>query len=232
MDQILNRPYLSFHPLNPMTSTLLESPLKLPKAAKGAFLAAGIAIAGSAVLSAGYAQAITVGDYSVVGFEVNGNGINSSAPGTVEVKPGLDPGVVTVEATFEPLFRSADPLDVQQYGFTITAPKGQWFSSVALDSIRITNGTFVTKYISWDGGDKLLKGKNGNGSDFFLPGKVTSLTILDTYVTDASGSLERISNTFTSVPGPLPILGVAAAFGYSRKLRKRINNSRLQYTSV
>lgn len=25
------------------------------------------------------------------------------------------------------------------------------------------------------------------------------------------------------VPGPLPLLGAAAAFGYSRKLRKRIN---------
>ena len=28
-----------------------------------------------------------------------------------------------------------------------------------------------------------------------------------------------------SVPGPLPLLGVAAAFGYSRKLRKRIKGS-------
>ena len=30
------------------------------------------------------------------------------------------------------------------------------------------------------------------------------------------------STTSTSVPGPLPILGLAAAFGFSRKLRKRI----------
>ena len=30
------------------------------------------------------------------------------------------------------------------------------------------------------------------------------------------------STTSTSVPGPLPLLGVAAAFAYSRKLRKRI----------
>ena len=27
------------------------------------------------------------------------------------------------------------------------------------------------------------------------------------------------------VPGPLPVLGIAAAFGYSRKLRKRIQAS-------
>lgn len=31
--------------------------------------------------------------------------------------------------------------------------------------------------------------------------------------------------TTRPVPGPLPILGTAAAFGYSRKLRKRINRS-------
>jgi len=29
----------------------------------------------------------------------------------------------------------------------------------------------------------------------------------------------------TAVPGPLPVLGIAAAFGYSRKLRKRIQQS-------
>ena len=29
----------------------------------------------------------------------------------------------------------------------------------------------------------------------------------------------------TAVPGPLPIFGIAATFGYSRKLRKRIENS-------
>lgn len=31
----------------------------------------------------------------------------------------------------------------------------------------------------------------------------------------------------TEVPGPLPLLGVGAAFGYSRKLRKRIKSSKI-----
>ncbi len=35
------------------------------------------------------------------------------------------------------------------------------------------------------------------------------------------------SVTENEVPGPLPILGVGAAFGYSRKLRKRIKSSKL-----
>jgi len=35
-----------------------------------------------------------------------------------------------------------------------------------------------------------------------------------------------------SVPGPLPILGIGAAFGFSRKLRKRINYSKLPAASA
>ena len=34
-----------------------------------------------------------------------------------------------------------------------------------------------------------------------------------------------------SVPAPLPVLGAAAAFGFSRKLRKRIRDSKLPATS-
>jgi len=33
------------------------------------------------------------------------------------------------------------------------------------------------------------------------------------------------------VPGPLPVLGAAAAFGFSRKLRKRINDSKADGSS-
>jgi hypothetical protein len=36
----------------------------------------------------------------------------------------------------------------------------------------------------------------------------------------------------TPVPGPLPLLGVAAAFGYGRKLRKRIKASKPEGTST
>jgi hypothetical protein len=35
-----------------------------------------------------------------------------------------------------------------------------------------------------------------------------------------------------SVPGPLPLLGVSVAFGYSRKLRNRIRSSKLPIASA
>lgn len=49
------------------------------------------------------------------------------------------------------------------------------------------------------------------------------------FFTDAAGadplSINSWSLTVTPVPGPLPLLGVAAAFGYSRRLRRRISTS-------
>jgi len=45
------------------------------------------------------------------------------------------------------------------------------------------------------------------------------------YIGDTISVQVNASGSPASVPGPLPILGVAATFGFSRKLRKRIKNS-------
>jgi hypothetical protein len=45
------------------------------------------------------------------------------------------------------------------------------------------------------------------------------------YIGDTISVQVNASRSPASVPGPLPILGVAATFGFSRKLRKRIKNS-------
>lgn len=50
--------------------------------------------------------------------------------------------------------------------------------------------------------------------------------VSDSYSTGANGELDNISNTFHRTPGPLPVLGAGAAFGFSRKLRGRIKASR------
>jgi hypothetical protein len=55
-----------------------------------------------------------------------------------------------------------------------------------------------------------------------------TIWVEDTYVTTGSGRITGITNTFTTksngtgVPGPLPLLGAGAAFGFSRKLRNRM----------
>lgn len=57
----------------------------------------------------------------------------------------------------------------------------------------------------------------------------TTTGLLGTWTIDGTGSLIQVVVTpYTPpepVPGPLPMLGVAAAFGYSRRLRRRITAS-------
>jgi hypothetical protein len=57
-------------------------------------------------------------------------------------------------------------------------------------------------------------------------GTLGTWTIIDpgnpAYISDTISVQVNASRGSASVPGPLPILGLAAAFGFSRKLRKRI----------
>jgi hypothetical protein len=46
-----------------------------------------------------------------------------------------------------------------------------------------------------------------------------------------SGTEQIILRDFTPTPGPVPLLGAAAAFGYSRKLRNRIQKSAAKRTT-
>ena len=49
--------------------------------------------------------------------------------------------------------------------------------------------------------------------------------IMDSYSTTNSLVFTPASSPTASVPGPLPLFGAAAAFGWSRQLRRRINTS-------
>jgi hypothetical protein len=51
-----------------------------------------------------------------------------------------------------------------------------------------------------------------------------STTVTNTWNVTAGG-LTQITNSHNQTPGPLPILGAGAAFGFSRKLRNRIKAS-------
>jgi len=60
----------------------------------------------------------------------------------------------------------------------------------------------------------------------FTP-SVTSSTF-STILTPTGGVIDQFTSRYIqtdAVPGPLPILGIGAAFGFSRKLRKRISHS-------
>lgn len=105
-----------------------------------------------------------------------------------------------------------------------------------LPGFTVTGGTIVS--FGWEGfepngekynfkrGGKLLLG--GGPESGFKPPVFGELALLPLGVVNS----EFGPVTFTSasappsaVPGPLPVLGAAAAFGFSRKLRKRIKGS-------
>jgi hypothetical protein len=53
-----------------------------------------------------------------------------------------------------------------------------------------------------------------------------AIYVKDSWTATGGVQVDVITNTFSAVPGPLPILGAGAAFGFSRKLRSRIKTAR------
>lgn len=52
-----------------------------------------------------------------------------------------------------------------------------------------------------------------------------SAVIFDNTLTVTNGRIDVITDSLVQTPGPLPILGAGAAFGFSRKIRRRIKAS-------
>jgi len=56
---------------------------------------------------------------------------------------------------------------------------------------------------------------------------VSQIWVRDTWIATPAG-VDNLSNDFSqTVPGPLPLLGAGAAFGFSRRIRSRIKGARL-----
>lgn len=109
----------------------------------------------------------------------------------------------------------------------------EWKFSTPLSGNPTTGGTsFISKYIvEVTSGEKILAA-NGNtytGMGMVMP----DLNYIDMdpiyefsamIQLDAGATVSSWTNTISQTPGPLPILGAGAAFGFSRKLRRRIKS--------
>jgi hypothetical protein len=129
------------------------------------------------------------------------------------------------------------------YGYLITINDPLWvFDTVALEAdsanARGAN-SLVIKAGSDLGFTEPFALANDNGTSvgprfYTFGGDYTQLAIADVFTlipgpapTPEIAKLTSITNTYTQrkpgkAPGPLPLLGAAAAFGYSRRLRNRI----------
>jgi len=195
------------------------------------FPATGVGVCNQSILDA----RCTVGDKSISNFATN------FIPATTPTDTILTTLAFTevndiwdVNLVFLPEPVEAGPFNIS-YDMTINSSTST-FEKVGLDSacnLSALGPCTVTKEIGiYDSFGTLtpapsLTRVSTNGVPalpaFFSPG-VQKIRVTDTWLAPSGGSLDAISNNFTQVPGPLPLLGAAAAFGWSRRLRSRVNS--------
>ena len=130
----------------------------------------------------------------------------------------------TTLATFDDAI-GPPPTGSYSYNLEIIEPykaKPWVFDTVELDTEHVGSGTKVNKKVEVVGSpDVNLESINGVPDGPKSIYGATFLHVTDTWDIDPdTGKISSISNTYSQVPAPLPLLGVGAAFGSIRKLRK------------
>lgn len=234
-------PNLQSTPSRPSTPTPFCPKRLLTRALMASALLGGA----GAALSAGSAQAgnwpgqnTTVGDKYFHGWLSNLSN-DQCASDTQECDVSVTAnGIWDVDASPTSLGAHFAPSGFLEYFVDITDPTKS-FQAVALDfefNALLPKPT-VTKDIWYCTGsgtgcntivDLSLTGQDQLTS--FAPG-VQFIRVRDSWVTPDGGQLEGFTNNFSqtsTVPGPLPVLGAGVAFGFSRKLRRRIQGDRVK----
>lgn len=101
------------------------------------------------------------------------------------------------------------------------------FNTVELSVDAVAGTPTVTKSIYGDAGftqllQQITVSGNATSGYLALPSDYTTLYVRDSYVLKDGDILDNFQNNFTQVPGPLPLLGAGTAFGFSRRLRRRV----------
>jgi hypothetical protein len=208
---------------------------RIPQLFGHTVLAASMLAGGASLLNAGGAMADTV---SCPGTTSNGFSIAlTSDPNCKLTSPlgGVFPNLATVDYDF-PAPELPGPTS-GVFTYSLTAPNGDKFIAALVDSdldLLGSTSTTVRKEIFGDAGLSVLLWDNTstNGSNStLLPftsgyGAYNTVYVRDTYNVASGAVMDNYTNTLQT-PGPLPILGAGAAFGFSRKLRGRIKAARL-----
>jgi hypothetical protein len=122
-----------------------------------------------------------------------------------------------------------------EFVYSLKALNNDKWLSAGLDQVIIPGfpGASVRKQIYGDAAltellydsDTIVDSDGTSITDFLAPDTDGLIFVKDTYSGLAGADLDNFINT-VQTPGPLPVLGAGAAFGFSRKLRGRIKASR------
>jgi|688.fasta_scaffold01612_37 hypothetical protein len=200
----------------------------------------GVALAGASglALSAGGAKAVQIctfpatecGPITVTDKIFTVLQLPTVGAGQVEFQfdPGIllpgstYPGIHTVDVDFTPDLLG--PIVNATFDYKIDITSGYFFDVVGLAWNDLsTAGVTVQKEVFSDAfTTSVLKLTTDDELGDISSLGLKSIWVRDTYNVPAQSALDDFSNSYSQVPGPLPLLGAGAAFGFSRRLRRRI----------
>jgi len=135
------------------------------------------------------------------------------------------------------LFNLDKPFTSGAFDFTYEASitaANTVFTAVDLDSNAnnfANPPSVLTATYSFTGGNTpvVLTSTNGSADLAAVTGGPITIIVRNNFA-GTGGAIDTLENSFQQtahVPGPLPLLGAGAAFGFSRRIRSRIKGSRL-----
>ncbi|MEB3301648.1 MAG: hypothetical protein VKN56_06715 [Cyanobacteriota bacterium] len=218
---------------------------RLPQFVGQAALAASVLAGGASLLNAGGAMAAPIAfpppypgqpPVGPDGVTTVGAGGPTVGLGTVNLAySGLLGGKPTyqVDTDFDGPPAGSDVLPGPYSGtfrYTINSAVSPFnFAGLSQNIVEPSSGASVTKQVCYGGFgvdcEPLLSVLNAGSTTLNLSKTVNTLYITDTYTGTSTAAVDNFINTYQT-PGPLPILGAGAAFGFSRKLRSRIKAGR------
>jgi hypothetical protein len=201
------------------------------------------AVAGGVMLSGGEAKAVACNGTPLTFTDTN---LNTSFTNTCTLEPagstlsgvtptfiriGNDPMYPNVQTTvdFDNLSQQGSSdirYHMREVSPAITGITG--FDRVQLRWEPPAAGSFtILKSVYSDPAYQNLIGTiSTNGGTLPINPHLPNIYVKDEVTLSGGAFVPGINNDFRNVPGPLPILGAGAAFGFSRKLRSRIKAAR------
>jgi hypothetical protein len=193
--------------------------------------------AGSCLLTNIASCVLTEGDKTISNISIGGGGFTPT--GTQDLMFSIASGSWVVQTVFGPNqgttadSTEADPI-LLNYTITINDPT-KYFNKWTIqgDDNTLTGGNTVQTVTVTGGNPSPVSLTSNNASppipaDSMFMTNTQSINVTSSFYTNGSTTFNSISQKFTQrmdsqgVPGPLPLLGAGAAFGFSRRLRNRI----------